>query len=62
MNILITGGLGYIGSHTVIECINSKHTVVIVDNLYNSSIEVISRLNQFLNKDIKFYKTDMQDI
>ena len=62
MNILITGGLGYIGSHTVIECINSKHTVVIVDNLYNSSIKVLEKLNKFLNKDLKFYKTDMQDI
>lgn len=62
MNILITGGLGYIGSHTVIECISNNHNVIIVDNLYNSSIEVISRLNQFLNKDIKFYRTDMQDI
>ena len=62
MNILITGGLGYIGSHTVIECISNNHNVIIVDNLYNSSIEVISRLNQFLNKDLKFYQTDMQDI
>ena len=62
MNILITGGLGYIGSHTVIECINSKHTVVIVDNLYNSSIKVLEKLNKFLNKDLKFYKTDMQNI
>lgn len=62
MNILITGGLGYIGSHTVIECINSKHSVVIVDNLYNSSIKVLEKLNKFLNKDLKFYKTDMQDI
>lgn len=62
MNILITGGLGYIGSHTVIECINSKHSVVIVDNLYNSSIKVHEKLNKFLNKDLKFYKVDMQDI
>ena len=62
MNILITGGLGYIGSHTVIECINSKYTVVIVDNLYNSSIKVLEKLNKFLNKDLKFYKTDMQNI
>ena len=62
MNILITGGLGYIGSHTVIECINSKHSVVIVDNLYNSSIKVLEKLNKFLNKDLKFYKTDMQNI
>lgn len=62
MNILVTGGLGYIGSHTVIECVNNNHNVVIVDNLYNSSIEVLNRLNKFLNKDLKFYKVDMQEI
>lgn len=62
MNILITGGLGYIGSHTVIECFNNGHNVIIVDNLYNSKIEVLYRLNKYLNKDITFYKTDMQDI
>ena len=62
MNILVTGGLGYIGSHTVIECITNNHNVIIVDNLYNSSIKVLEKLNKFLNKDLKFYKTDMQDI
>lgn len=62
MNILITGGLGYIGSHTVIECINNCHNAIIVDNLYNSKIEVLYRLNKFLNKDIAFYKIDMQNI
>lgn len=62
MNILITGGLGYIGSHTVIECINSNHSVVIIDNLCNSSINVLEKLNRFLSKDLRFYQTDMQDI
>lgn len=61
MNILITGGLGYIGSHTVIECIDNHHNVIIIDNLYNSSINVLYNLNKFLNKDIKFYQTDMQN-
>ena len=55
MNILITGGLGYIGSHTVIECINNNNNVIIVDNLYNSSIKVLHNLNSYLNKNIKFY-------
>lgn len=62
MNILITGGLGYIGSHTVIECINNNHNVIIVDNLYNSSIKVLHNLNSYLNKNIKFYEIDMHDI
>lgn len=62
MNILITGGLGYIGSHTVIECISNNHNVIIVDNLYNSSIKVLEKLNKFLNKDLIFYKVDMQNI
>lgn len=44
MNILVTGGLGFIGSHTVIELINNNHQVVIVDNLVNSKIEVLNNL------------------
>lgn len=62
MNILITGGLGYIGSHTVIESIQHGYNVIIIDDLSNSSIQVLERLNVFLNKDIKFYKINMQNI
>src|SRR6478735_5437478 len=46
MNILVTGGTGYIGSHTVVELINHGHMVTIVDNLSNSKREVINRIEQ----------------
>lgn len=61
MNILITGGTGYIGSHTAIELINSGHSVVIVDNLENSSINVLPRLEKIVGKRIPFYQVDIRD-
>lgn len=59
--ILVTGGLGYIGSHTVVELINSGYEVVIVDNLSNSSVEVLDRLEQLTGKKINFEKIDLRD-
>lgn len=59
--ILVTGGLGYIGSHTVVELINNGYEVVIVDNLSNSSIEVLDRLEQLTGKKINFEKIDLRD-
>lgn len=61
MNILVTGGAGYIGSHTVFELIESGHSVVIVDNLCNSKQEVISRLEKIIGQSIEFYKTDLRN-
>lgn len=61
MNILVTGGLGYIGSHTVIELINAGHKVTIVDNLSNSDISVHHRLNQITQNDIEFIEMDLRD-
>jgi UDP-glucose 4-epimerase len=61
MNILVTGGAGYIGSHTAVELLNHQHTVVIVDNFSNSSPEVIKRLQNITGSDILFYKGDVQD-
>ena len=57
--ILVTGGLGYIGSHTVVELINNGYEVVIVDNLSNSKIETLDRLKDITKKDIKFYQEDV---
>ena len=62
MTILVTGGLGYIGSHTVVELANSGNEVVIVDNLSNSKIEVLDRLKEITNKDIEFIEADVRDI
>ena len=61
MNILLTGGTGYIGSHTVIELIESGHTVVVADNLSNSSRESINRLERILGQQIPFYEIDIRD-
>ncbi|MCX7696312.1 MAG: UDP-glucose 4-epimerase GalE [Bacteroidales bacterium] len=57
--ILVTGGLGYIGSHTVIELIQHGFDVVILDNLSNSSIEVLDLLYEITGKNIPFYKLDL---
>lgn len=54
MNILITGGCGYIGSHTAIELLNSGHDIVIVDNFYNSSRKVIPIIKKLSNKRFSF--------
>lgn len=61
MKILVTGGMGYIGSHTVVELIESKHEVVIVDNLVNSSRDVLDKLEQMTDRHIDFYPFDCTD-
>ena len=61
MNILVTGGTGYIGSHTCIELIECGHNVVVIDNLCNSSIESIMRVKAITKSDIPFYKVDVRD-
>ena len=59
MSILVTGGLGYIGSHTVVELLNLNYEVIVVDNLSNSKIEMIDQIKKITGKDIKFYKVDL---
>lgn len=61
MNILVTGGAGYIGSHTCLSLLEAGHTVIVVDNLCNSSSEVIERVKQISNKDVDFYQIDVTD-
>jgi UDP-glucose 4-epimerase len=61
MEILVTGGSGYIGSHTVIELINFGYKVVVVDNLCNSKIESLKRVEKLTNSKIPFYKLDVRD-
>ena len=61
MNILITGGAGYIGSHTIIELISAGHSVCVVDNLVNSSQESLRRVEQITGQHIPFYKVDIRD-
>ena len=59
--ILVTGGAGYIGSHTVIQLLKSGYEVVILDNLSNSSVKVIDRINEISNRQVVFLKGDIQD-
>lgn len=62
MKILVTGGCGYIGSHTCCELLDNNYEVVIVDNLCNSKEEVIDKIKQITNKDVTFYKGDVRDV
>ena len=61
MSILVTGGAGYIGSHTVVELLNAGKEVVVIDNLVNSSEESIRRVEKITGKQVKFYKGDIAD-
>lgn len=61
MNILVTGGAGYIGSHTDIELLKQGHDVIVVDNLSNSSEKVIGRIEELAGKPVKFYEADILD-
>ena len=61
MKILVTGGLGFIGSHTCVELASQNHEVIIVDNLYNSKEEVIEKLEQITGTRFKLYKYDLMD-
>lgn len=61
MSILVTGGAGYIGSHTCVELLNAGYEVVVVDNLSNSKPEALRRVKEITGKEIKFYKVDVLD-
>lgn len=61
MTILVTGGAGYIGSHTCIELINAGYDVVVVDNLCNSCKEALNRVEKIVGRTIKFYEADIRD-
>lgn len=60
MNVLLTGGAGYIGSHTCIELIKSRHNVLVMDNLSNSCRESLHRVEQITNRSIPFYQADVR--
>ena len=62
MTILVTGGAGFIASHTNVELLNEGYDVIVMDNLCNSSRESIARVEAITGKKIKFYETDMRDL
>ncbi len=59
--ILVTGGCGYIGSHTVLELLNKNYNVIVVDNFSNSSYESIRRVQKITGKEVTFYEADIRD-
>lgn len=61
MSVLVTGGAGYIGSHTVVELLNRGEEIVIVDNFSNSKPEMLEKIKEITNKDFKFYEVDLLD-
>ena len=61
MRILLTGGAGFIGSHTCLELLRAGHEAVVVDNLYNSSRESIRRVEELTGKPVRFYEADVCD-
>lgn len=61
MNVLVTGGAGYIGSHTCIELLESGFGVIVIDNLCNSSSKSLERVQQLTGKSLKFYEGDVRD-
>ncbi len=61
MSILVTGGAGYIGSHTAVELLEKGENIIIVDNLSNSSIDVIDKIKKITKKEFKFYQIDILD-
>ena len=59
MKILVTGGLGFIGSHTVVELVKNGYEVVIVDNLINSKLSVLDKLEKLTKKKLAYYNYDV---
>ena len=61
MNILVTGGAGYIGSHTCVALLEAGHSVIVADNLSNSKVETLAKIKQLTNKEVTFYQIDVTD-
>ena len=61
-NILVTGGAGFIGSHTCVELLNAGYDIVVLDNFSNSKPEALNRIKKITGKDFKFYEADILDL
>ena len=61
MKVFVTGGAGYIGSHTCLELLESGYEVVVIDNLCNSNAKSLDRIQELTGKTLKFYEGDVRD-
>ena len=61
MLILVTGGAGYIGSHTCVSLLEAGYDVIVADNLSNSRVEVLDKIKELTNRQITFYQVDVTD-
>lgn len=61
MRLLVTGGIGFIGSHTCVELLNENHQIVVVDNLSNCTIDSVNKIKEITKKDFKFYECDIRN-
>ena len=61
MRIIVTGGAGYIGSHTCVELLNNGHEIIVVDNLSNCKEESLRRVKEITGKTLSFHKVDLRD-
>ena len=61
MKVLVTGGAGFIGSHTCVELLNAGYEIVVMDNFSNSKPASLERIKKITGKDFKFYQTDLLD-
>ena len=61
MNVLVTGGAGYIGSHTCVELLSSGYGVIVIDNLCNSNPKSLDRVQELTGKSLTFYEGDVRD-
>ena len=62
MRVLVTGGAGFIGSHTVLEILSDGHEVTVVDNMYNASPEALKRVQKLTGKEVTFSEVDLLDV
>ena len=62
MKVLVTGGAGFIGSHTVLEILSDGHEVTVVDNMYNASPESLKRVQKLTGKEVTFSEVDLLDV
>ena len=62
MKILITGGLGYVGSHVLVSLLEQNYDVAVIDNLSNSSIDTLNNVKKIISRDFNFYEVDLLNL